>query len=99
MIGTASCPRTGSDKTSLLFEISHEPGALADAMVIFKRQKLNMTWIESFPMAGHRGRYLFFVEFLGHASDLRVRRALGSLEKKTERLTILGSYAQADPVG
>lgn len=99
VIGRQSCPRTGKDKTSLVFEISHEPGALADSMGIFKRQRLNMTWIESFPMPGKRGRYLFFVEFLGHSSDLRVRRALASLEKKTERLTVLGSYAQAEPIG
>lgn len=99
VIGKESAPRTGNDKTSLLFEISHQPGALADAMGIFKRQKLNMTWIESFPMPGRRGRYLFFVEFLGHPADLRVRRGLNSLEKKTERLTVLGSYAQVDPIG
>lgn len=99
VIGNKSCARTGKDKTSLVFEISHKPGALADSMGIFKRQKLNMTWIESFPMPSKRGRYLFFVEFLGHATDLRVRRALASLEKKTQRLTVLGSYAQADPIG
>lgn len=99
VIGTSDSPKTGKDKTSLVFEISHEPGALADSMGIFKRQKLNMTWIESFPMPGQRGRYLFFVEFLGHAADLRVRKALASLEKKTERLTVLGSYAQAEPIG
>ncbi len=98
-VGSDSSQRTGNDKTSLVFEISHQPGALADAMGIFKRQKLNMTWIESFPMPGKRGRYLFFVELLGHIKDLRVRRALASLEKKTERLTVLGSYAQADPIG
>jgi len=99
IIGPETSPRTGNDKTSLVFEISHEPGALADSMAIFKRQRLNMTWIESFPMPGYRGRYLFFVEFQGHATDLRVRRALAALEKKTQRLTLLGSYAQADPIG
>ena len=99
VIGRESSPQTGKDKTSLVFEIPHQPGALADAMGIFKRQRLNMTWIESFPLPGQRGRYLFFVEFLGHSSDLRVRRALASLEKKTERLTLLGSYAQAEPIG
>ncbi|MGI9430541.1 MAG: prephenate dehydratase, partial [Bythopirellula sp.] len=67
VIGRESSQRTGKDKTSVLFEISHQPGALADTMAIFKRQRLNMTWIESFPMPGQRGRYLFFVEFLGHA--------------------------------
>ena len=61
--------RTGNDKTALMFEIAHQPGALADAMAIFKRNRLNMTWIESFPIPGHRGRYLFFVEFVGHQSE------------------------------
>ena len=63
--------RTGNDKTALMFEIAHQPGALADAMAIFKRNRLNMTWIESFPIPGHRGRYLFFVEFVGHQSEPR----------------------------
>lgn len=99
VVGAESGPRTGNDKTSLVCEISHEPVALADMMGIFKRQRLNMTWIESFPMRGQRGRYLFFVEFQGHASELRARRALASLEKKAVRLTVLGSYAQADPIG
>ena len=56
-----------------MFEIAHEPGALADAMAIFKRNRLNMTWIESFPIPGHRGRYLFFVEFVGHHADPRAK--------------------------
>ena len=38
-----------------MFEAPHEPGALADAMAIFKRHKLNLTWIESFPIPGKRG--------------------------------------------
>jgi len=91
--------RTGNDKTSLVYELEHQPGALADSMSIFKRQKLNLTWIESFPLPGQRGRYLFFVEFQGHVSDLRARRAIASLEKKATRLTVLGSYAQAELIG
>ena len=42
--------RTGKDKTSLMFEIPHKPGSLADALLVFKKNRLNMTWIESFPM-------------------------------------------------
>ena len=99
VIGQESGDKTGQDKTALVFEIDHQPGALADAMGIFKRNRLNMTWIESFPMRGQRGRYWFFVEFQGHASELRSRRAIASLEKKSLRLTVLGSYAQAEVVG
>jgi chorismate mutase/prephenate dehydratase len=95
VIGTAPGERTGHDKTALVFEAPHQPGALADAMAIFKRQKLNLTWIESFPIPQARGRYLFFLEFQGHPADLRVKRAIASLEKKSLRLVVLGSYAEA----
>ncbi|MCA9239931.1 MAG: prephenate dehydratase [Planctomycetales bacterium] len=99
IIGREPAPKTGADKTSLWFEVSHEPGALADAMAIFKRQKLNMTWIESFPVPGSRGRYLFFVEFEGHQNEVRARRALASLQKKATRLEVLGSYPVTAPIG
>jgi chorismate mutase / prephenate dehydratase len=99
IIAKDTAPRTGNDKTALMLEIAHQPGALADVMVVFKRNRLNMTWIESFPIPGHRGRYLFFVEFIGHQSELKARRAIATLTKKALRLEILGSYAQGEPVG
>lgn len=99
IISNEAAPRTGNDKSALMLEIAHQPGALADVMAVFKRNRLNMTWIESFPIPGHRGRYLFFVEFVGHQSDLKARRAIASLSKKALRLEILGSYAQGEPVG
>lgn len=99
VIGHDTSRRTGKDKTSLMFEIPHQPGALADALAIFKRNRLNMTWIESFPLAGGRNEYLFFVELEGHESDLKVRRAVASLTKKAVRLEILGSYAMSEPIG
>jgi chorismate mutase/prephenate dehydratase len=99
IIGRTAAKRTGKDKTALVFEAPHQPGALADAMAIFKRQRLNLTWIESFPIPQARGRYLFFLEFQGHPSDLRVKRAIASLEKKSLRLVVLGSYAEADVIG
>lgn len=98
IIATATADRTGKDKTALMFEIAHEPGALADTMAIFKRNRLNMTWIESFPIPGSRGRYLFFVEFVGHQSEPQSRRAIATITKKSLRLEVLGSYAQTEPV-
>ncbi|MCA9264425.1 MAG: prephenate dehydratase [Planctomycetales bacterium] len=99
VIGQESARRTGSDKTSLLFQVAHEPGALADVMAVFKRNRLNLTWIESFPLPGRTQEYLFFVEMQGHERDLRVRRALTALEKKTQLLEVLGAYPIATPVG
>jgi chorismate mutase/prephenate dehydratase len=99
VIGHADASRTGKDKTSLMFEIEHRPGGLADALAIPKKQKLNLTWIESFPLAGEERGYVFFVELEGHRDDLRVRRAIASLEKRCKRVVILGSYACAAAVG
>jgi chorismate mutase / prephenate dehydratase len=99
VISTDTSSPSGRDKTALMVEIAHQPGALADAMAIFKRNKLNMTWIESFPIPGSRGRYLFFVEFVGHEQDRSPRRAIETLRKNALRLEVLGSYAQTEPVG
>jgi chorismate mutase/prephenate dehydratase len=99
VIGSVPSERTGRDKTSLLFELAHQPGALADAMAAFKRHRLNLTWIESFPKKGSTNEYLFFVEFEGHPKDLVVRKAIRALERKTVSIRILGSYARMQPVG
>ncbi|MBX9789288.1 MAG: prephenate dehydratase [Pirellulales bacterium] len=99
VIGERSADRTGRDKTSLMFEIPHRPGSLADAMSVFKRYKLNLTWIESFPIARPEGGYLFFVECEGHEHDTRVTKALALLERKTLRFEVLGSYPRSTPIG
>jgi chorismate mutase / prephenate dehydratase len=97
VIGADAAPRSGHDKTAVMFQIAHRPGSLAEAITLFKRNRLNLTWIESFPIA--RGEYLFFVEFDGHETDLKVRRALAALGKKAQRLEVLGSCPQTQPVG
>lgn len=99
VIGGQEAHRTGRDKTALMFEIAHKPGSLADAMLVFKRGRLNLTWIESFPMPNSKNEYLFFVELEGHQSDSRVKKALQALARKTARLEILGSYPRSEPVG
>jgi chorismate mutase/prephenate dehydratase len=99
VIGEESAPRSGRDKMSAMFEVPHKPGALADAMNIFKKAKLNLTWIESFPIARPEGGYLFFIELDGHETDAKVKKAIAALEKKTLRLEVLGSYPRSEPVG
>ncbi len=99
VIGKESAPPSGRDRTAMLFQVEHRPGALAEAMMIFKRNRLNLTWIESFPVPGTRGAYLFFVEMEGHETDTRVRRAFASLKRKTLRLECLGSYPVTEPIG
>jgi len=98
VIGGEAAPRTGNDKTALMFEILHKPGALADVMAVFKRGRLNLTWIESFPPPGSQNEYLFFVELEGHQNEARVQRALTAVGRRAVRLEVLGSYARSLPL-
>lgn len=87
---------TGSDRTALLLQIPHRPGSLTDALSIFKMNKLNLTWIESFPLRGEEQGYLFFLDFEGHENDPKVRKTLAELEKGAVRLEILGTYPRSE---
>ena len=98
VIGQQAPEKTDHDKTSLMFEISHRPGSLADAMMVFKSCRLNLTWIESFPMPESKNEYFFFVEFEGHESSPKVKKALKALEGITSRHVVLGSYPKSEPV-
>ncbi len=92
VIGSKAAQRTGNDKTAVMFELDDRSGALAEALAIFKRNRVNLTWIESFPIPEAKRAYLFFLEMEGHEDDLRVRRAMASLEKRTVLFRVLGSF-------
>src|SRR5262249_34918623 len=95
VIGTQDVGRTGKDKTVIMFQISHTPGALADVLNVFKSNKINLTWIESFPYPMSKSEYVFFVDFEGHSEDAKVKRTLTSLQEYCEKLSVLGSFPVA----
>ncbi len=102
VISENSEQRTGKDKTTLMLRLPNEVGALSDAIAPFKKNSVNMTWIESFPFSeappkGDPG-YLFFVDIEGHADDAAVRNSLDAARKRCERLEILGSYPRCECV-
>lgn len=83
---------TGQDKTSILFGTAHAPGALQQALAPFASAAINLTRIESFPLRDRMWEYLFFVDFVGHTGDPKIRECLQELEKSTVTLKVLGSY-------
>jgi chorismate mutase/prephenate dehydratase len=110
VIGHQKCGKSGHDKTTILFRIPHQPGSLAEALEIFKQNKINLTWIESFPgprrVTGEsneekssakvsKPEYLFFVDLEGHAEDPKIKRALQALGERSQEVTVLGSYPMA----
>jgi chorismate mutase/prephenate dehydratase len=95
VIGPADSAKTGADKTAMMFQIGHTPGALADVLGVFKANKLNLTWIESFPYKEAKGEYVFFLDFDGHREDPKVRKAVAALEEMCDEVTVLGSFPVA----
>jgi len=81
-----------------LLQIPHTPGSLSEALQAFKRSRINLTWIESFPLRGPEVGYLFFLDFEGHVGEPRIKKALAELERKAVRMEVLGSYPRSEPL-
>ncbi len=92
VIGPASCPPTGIDKTSLMFTVQDRAGALLEALEPFNRLGISMSKIESRPSKRKAWEYSFFVDVEGHAEDARLKEALADLETRCTRGKILGCY-------
>ena len=83
------------DKTSLMFEVNDRIGALKSCLECFSALNINLTMIESRPCRENENKHFFFVDFIGHKNDEKVKKVLGELQKETLSLKILGSFPQA----
>ena len=90
VLGKQGSPATGEDKTSILFNMTHEPGFLYKALSFL--QGLNLTRVESRPTLNASWNYSLFVDLLGHRNDENVTRALEGLSEYAGGFKILGSY-------
>jgi len=97
VIGDEVNKPTGKDRTAILLQIPHKPGSLSDALTTFKKNRVNLTWIESYPLRHPEVGYQFFLDFEGHVNDPTSKRALDDLAKLAVRLKVLGSYPRSDP--
>jgi len=79
-------------KTSIIFSVRDEPGALYSILKEFAAKRINLTKIESRPSKRKLGEYLFFVDFEGNLKDKEVKDVLRGIKSKTTFLKILGSY-------
>lgn len=95
VIAENDSPACGRDKTSIFFSVKDRVGALHDMLLPFKKNKINLTKIESRPSKKKAWEYYFFVDIEGHKKKPAVARALAQLEAKCAFFKVLGSY----PVG
>ncbi len=85
---------TGNDKTSIMFSLKDRPGALYEILLPFKKNKINLTKIESRPSKRKAWEYIFFVDMEGHIENKKVKKAIESVKEGCLYLKILGSYPQ-----
>ncbi|KAI9894458.1 MAG: prephenate dehydratase [Vezdaea aestivalis] len=86
-------------KSLLSFTIDHSrPGALADALLVFKAYNLNLSSIFPRPSGLKAWNYIFLVEVQARSSDDLnevIRKALKDLERTAQGCTRLGTYVNA----
>lgn len=96
LIGKESPAKSGKDKTSLLLGLLDRPGALSEILNIMARRNINLTKIESRPIKGEPGKYLFFVDMLGHMEDGIITEACERLRESCSYFEWLGSYPRVE---
>ena len=87
--------KTKNSKTSIIFSVKHEAGALYQIVNEFHQNKINLTKIESRPNKNTSWEYNFYVDFEGHQDDPSIRDMLKRLNTNSTFLKILGSYPVA----
>ncbi|MGD9765160.1 MAG: prephenate dehydratase [Candidatus Binatia bacterium] len=83
---------TGDDKTSILFAVPHEAGALFRVLEVFAQQRINLSTIESRPLKGRAWEYVFFIDLVGHVDEPGMQQALADLRRRAQFVKVLGSY-------
>jgi prephenate dehydratase/chorismate mutase len=81
-----------ADKGSLVLTTEDRAGALMQALGAFADHRVNLSRIESRPVAGGRGRYTFLIDFAGDPADDHVARALSALAAQGVSYRVLGFY-------
>jgi chorismate mutase/prephenate dehydratase len=92
IIGKHETEPSKDDKTSVVFSLKDRVGALHDALRPFRKNRINLTKIESRPSRLKAWEYYFFADLEGHYKDKKVKKALAELEKGCAYLKVLGSY-------
>lgn len=87
----------GPFKTALVFwgVGAEAPGWLVRCLSEFAFRGVNLTRIESRPRKQGLGRYMFFIDLEGGASEGPVEEALEALRGHVEQLRVLGSFPAA----
>ncbi|MCH9031475.1 MAG: bifunctional chorismate mutase/prephenate dehydratase, partial [candidate division Zixibacteria bacterium] len=82
----------GSGKTSVVYSLNEEAGALFKSLSVFALRDITLTKIESRPMRAEGWQYYFYVDFEDTAHSERGRKALDHLAEIAPFIKVLGTY-------
>jgi prephenate dehydratase len=80
------------DKTSVMFTLKDTPGSLYQALGVFARRGVNLSKLESRPVAGSCHEYTFFADIEGGINHPLIEEALDELLQVAASCRLLGSY-------
>ena len=92
VIGNQSAQKSGNDRTSILFGINDEVGALCQILSTLESNQINMSKIDSFPSQHKPWEYVFFADLDVHVEDSNVQIALKEITDQCLFLKVLGAY-------
>lgn len=84
-----------AEKASLSLVTSHEPGSLAETLMVFKNYNLNMTKIQSIPILGEPYNYSFNIDLVWDDYN-DYTAAMKEVEASAKSLRILGEYKRGN---
>jgi len=88
--------KEGKEKTSILFILADQPGALSRVLQIFAEAKINLKKLESRPLPEEKWRYVFFADLECDLNKKEYQSLIAELKKNCYLLKVLGSYPKGD---
>ena len=92
IIGRQATPLGKPDKTTIVFTVTNEAGALFKALSVFSLRDIDLTKLESRPIPDRPFEYLFYVDLATNREDFKCARALMHLAEFAPSVRTLGSY-------
>ena len=84
----------GANRISLVIAFENRPGALYDILSKLAALDINLTKLESCPVAGSDFEFIFFLELDASVRDASVLAMLEEMERSCAQFQFLGNYAE-----